>query len=368
MTSVTRIVLTGGPCGGKTTALARVSERLTTLGYRVFLVPEIPTILLSGGLSFAGVTPSQLVEIEGHLLRLQLAAEDAFCGLAHASGVRSVVICDRGAIDVSAYLPRDSWQAVLDENGWSVTELRDRRYEGVFHLVTAANGAEGFYTLANNKARTESPELARELDDKVRDAWVGHPHLRVVDNSTDFDHKVRRVVEEVCRLLGEPEPVETERKFLVESAPLERMPVRCEVVEIEQTYLTSQEGEQARVRRRGMHGSFAYTHTIKRPLRAGQRIEVERSITAREYVGLLAQADPTRTTVRKRRHCFLWESNTFELDEFITPWAGKLLLEVEVADLEQRVPMPPFLKIVREVTEEPAFTNAEIALIKEPQG
>jgi hypothetical protein len=34
----------------------------------------------------------------------------------------------------------------------------DRRYDGVFHLVTAAIGAEKFYTLANNTARSETPE------------------------------------------------------------------------------------------------------------------------------------------------------------------------------------------------------------------
>ena len=36
--------------------------------------------------------------------------------------------------------------------------MREGRYDAVFHLVTAAQGAERFYTLENNQARSETPE------------------------------------------------------------------------------------------------------------------------------------------------------------------------------------------------------------------
>ena len=38
----------------------------------------------------------------------------------------------------------------------------------VVHLVTAASGAERAYTNANNQARAESAQLARELDEKIK--------------------------------------------------------------------------------------------------------------------------------------------------------------------------------------------------------
>jgi hypothetical protein len=40
-------------------------------------------------------------------------------------------------------------------------QLRDRRYEAVIHMMTAAEGAEEFYTGENNEARYESLEEAR---------------------------------------------------------------------------------------------------------------------------------------------------------------------------------------------------------------
>ncbi len=63
-------------------------------------------------------------------------------------------------MDGSAYTDENVWQAILDETGWSTMQLRDRRYEAVLHLVTAAQGAEEFFTNSNNEARYESIEEA----------------------------------------------------------------------------------------------------------------------------------------------------------------------------------------------------------------
>ena len=46
---VTTVVLTGGPCGGKSSALEVLSDELSGRGVDVYSVPEVPTILLSGG-------------------------------------------------------------------------------------------------------------------------------------------------------------------------------------------------------------------------------------------------------------------------------------------------------------------------------
>lgn len=70
--------------------------------------------------------------------------------------------------------------------------MRDNRYDAILHLVTAADGAESFYTLTNNVVRKESNAEAREMDKKTLDCWTGHEHLYIVDNSTGFDEKVLR--------------------------------------------------------------------------------------------------------------------------------------------------------------------------------
>lgn len=44
--------------------------------------------------------------------------------------------------------------------------------------------------------------MARDLDLRSAEAWVGHPYFDVIDNSTDFETKMNRMIECVCQKLG----------------------------------------------------------------------------------------------------------------------------------------------------------------------
>jgi hypothetical protein len=51
-------------------------------------------------------------------------------------------------------MAKEAFSDLLEEVGMDLLTARDMRYNAVFHLVTAATGAESFYTLENNpKAR-----------------------------------------------------------------------------------------------------------------------------------------------------------------------------------------------------------------------
>lgn len=356
---ITRIILTGGPCAGKSTALAHISERFRNIGYNVFCVPEAATLLITGGMGLVGSKIEDTISIQSQLINLQLTLEDSFYAAAKQSSKPSIIICDRGTMDSSAFLEPHVWQAILDENGWTTVGLRDKRYDAVIHMVTAAKGAQDFYTLANNAARTETPEQASKIDDRLIAAWTGHSHLRIIDNTTNFESKIRRVVDTVSRIIGVPEPVEIERKYLV--SKVGEIPVPHETVEIEQVYLQTSDGNHARIRKRGQKGSYTYFHTLKRVIGPGQRIEEERQITPREYASFLTNADPARNIIRKTRTCFLWNAQYYELDYFFSPCPGLILLEAELDDAQQAVIIPPWVEVIRDVTEEDQYTNATLA-------
>ena len=58
-------------------------------------------------------------------------------------------------------------------------------------MVTAADGAENFYQTENNEARYEGIKEAVELDKKLINAWVGHPHFSIIQNSDNsFQEKI----------------------------------------------------------------------------------------------------------------------------------------------------------------------------------
>lgn len=188
-----RVVLTGGPCGGKTTSLTQLRARLESEGYAVFVVPEIPSILIGGGANLGALELKDFKQFETNVLSLQLAFENAFIDLARADTKPSVIIYDRGLMDPAAYVSAELWSELLAANGWTEEGLCDDRYDLVLHLTSAAIGAEAHYAWDTDAIRKEPPSLAADLDQKVERAWTRHPAHHVIDNSTDFPTKLNRV-------------------------------------------------------------------------------------------------------------------------------------------------------------------------------
>lgn len=44
-----KICVTGGPCGGKTSGLVYIQEKMKELGFLVYVVPEAATLIANGG-------------------------------------------------------------------------------------------------------------------------------------------------------------------------------------------------------------------------------------------------------------------------------------------------------------------------------
>ena len=197
---VTNIVITGGPCGGKTTGLNEIKKTFSSLGYCVLIVPETATELISGGVApWTCVSP---FEYQKYQMRLQLIKEGIFREAAEKMPHEKILILyDRGMMDNKAYLPAEEF-AVLAAH-YSSEEEMTNRYDAVFHLVTAAKGAEEFYTLDNNAARIETVEEAIEVDNRLLSAWDKHKHLSIIGNDSDFDGKISKLLKEIADFLGE---------------------------------------------------------------------------------------------------------------------------------------------------------------------
>lgn len=194
-------VVTGGPCGGKSTGLIHLQAALKEAGFGCVIVPEAATLAIN-----AGFIPDQTIPIldfQRLILKIMLSLEEHWRQVAlQLESDRVVLLCDRGMMDGKAYITADQFAAMCEEMSATEVAWRDNRYDAVFHLHTAALGAEEFYTLDNNIARKETLEQARELDQRTLRAWADHSHVRVIDNSTDFAGKMLRLRQEVFRALG----------------------------------------------------------------------------------------------------------------------------------------------------------------------
>lgn len=211
-TAVVRIALTGGPCAGKSSCLAHITETATAAGFDVYRSPEVATLLFNAGCQLPLGDPEGMFRFQSSLVRLQLAVERNLTTIAASTGRPSIIIFDRGCLDAKGYMDLPTWARVLGEadstssdtgtvkKGVTESYLLNRcersqkstlplclhvppsdlvqscpSDDGVLHLVTAADGAPEYYKYGkvtddsgNVVIRHETPEQAVALDVQTR--------------------------------------------------------------------------------------------------------------------------------------------------------------------------------------------------------
>lgn len=372
-----KIVLTGGPCGGKTTGQSRLCTFFENLGWKVYRVPETANVLLSGGVKFSELNDDQAHRFQEDLLRCMLQIENTYFQLGESCARDCLIICDRGAMDAAAYIPSAKWDRIMRDNNLNVVDLRDNRYDQIIHMVSAACGAEDFYTTEDHSSRGEDVSLAKSLDVKASASWIGHPYFDVIDNSSDFENKICRMIAAVCQKLGldTGDRLETnskKRKWLVRSLPDNDVFPPFQDFDVVHNYLqTYTTNMQARLRKRGQKGHWNYTHTIRRPRVRGQVIEVKTQLSHRDYLNLLTQKDETHFPIYKKRRCFIYYNQYFQLDIYCKPChprcEGLVLLETYSALEDQHLldRLPKFLDIEAEVTGNAVYSMFNLSLVED---
>jgi hypothetical protein len=99
-------------------------DAFENMGWKVYRVAETATVLLGGGVVFSTLSAKQACDFQGNLLKTMLQLEETYMELAREDakmGRNAIVICDRGAMDPSAYMPRSEWLSLLASLGLTVS-------------------------------------------------------------------------------------------------------------------------------------------------------------------------------------------------------------------------------------------------------
>lgn len=155
---------------------------------------------------------------------------------------------------------------------------------------------------------------------------------------------------------------EIERKFLIaypDPTALQNMQ-GCRVRRITQTYLLSPAGVTDRVREIREGEEVRYIRTTKRRVSSMRALEEEKELTLAEYGELLALADPARVPILKTRYAFPYDKHIVEVDLF-DALQDRALAEVELESESEEALLPPELKLLREVTDDPRYKNVNLA-------
>ena len=173
-----RIVLTGGPGGGKTTA-ADLFRR--EIGERVVIVPEAGTMVFAGGFPRAKERQA-VVAAQRAIFHVQRNLEDVQSALFP----ERILLCDRGTVDGAAYWPGDPHDFFDEFETTLASELS--RYDAVIFFESAAVG--GMSIEGGNPVRNESMEEAVALDARLKKLWCQHPRFFLVPHNPSFFKKI----------------------------------------------------------------------------------------------------------------------------------------------------------------------------------
>ena len=88
--------------------------------------------------------------------------------------------------------------------------------------------------------------------------------------------------------------------------------------------------------------------------------EIEREISTNEFESIATNAKQGTRPVEKVRHTFIYDGQLFEIDVY-GRWKSTAMMEAELESREQTVNIPPFIKIIREVTGNRSYSNASMA-------
>jgi len=357
---VFRLVLTGGPCAGKSTIITTLSEFLRSKGFAVIHVQETATSLKNTGMSWS---PDLSDEFQDCIVSVQSNRENVAVGWAQHIAKKClrkkcVVIYDRGLVDGLAFVTKECLEKSCISAGIS-TDLF-KRYDCVFHLVTAADGAEDFYQ--KTSYRHENVEEAIKQDKLLQEVWSGHANHFIFKNEGIFQQKIENVIDELCDCLGIMTLNRHSRRFLLKNVPTlpkgeqhfteNYLKVYVDSPWQEPGYVCSFLRKSERANSKYKAAEYVFKTLIKQ---GGQSITRKRRITKAEFKMYLALKVEDRHQVKQKRIYITVPNKAFlEITCYEEPCSGLCLLNVfemvgEKFDISS---LPSFIsqEIVKEVT------------------
>ena len=363
------IVLTGGPCAGKTTAINSIRDNLTDRGYYTIVIPESATEIMEMGISCIGDIPVNNLVFQEIILQKQLfnesIAKKAIENM--KNDIKCVIICDRGVLDGKAYINKKGFDKILKKYNLNEIKLMDG-YDSVIHMRSAAIGASQYFSHESNKHRRENVEQAKILDDKLLNSWNGHDRLHIVDNSTNFDDKIKMVVELINKELGIKYFARYQRKFLIDLNNMDLTFLNnfsYRSIKNRQFYLANNDMPdiEVRLRQRILNGISTYSYCEKIKGENGRdEVLKRRNLSKREFDFLLYNSQKQYIdtfNLEKIRYTFEYNNQYLKLDIYEN--SNLAILEIEPSDIKTRLEIPDFIKVEDEVTNDKKYNNFNLA-------
>lgn len=194
-----KIVLTGGPCGGKTASIEFLSKKLIEQDYSVKIVSETANSLLK-----LGYMPSVNIstfDFQDLLFKIQFLNEYI------SEGKSSVLLCDRGLFDGKVYIDESDFKKILYLNKVKEKEIYST-YDGALYFRSIS------YEYPNEFSRKriyENPEVGRIRDERCKEIWIDKIVPCIYDNLDGFENKQKTIYSALKKQLDYLKQIESHK-------------------------------------------------------------------------------------------------------------------------------------------------------------
>ena len=187
---IKKIVLTGGPGAGKTTAADLLRREI---GSQLAIVPEAATMIFAGGFPRSNnphirkATQETIYHIQKNLEFIQ---SETF--------PHRTLLCDRGTLDSAVYWPDGKDEFFLSMGTTEEKELQ--RYDAVIFFESAAVGHKEVIE-GGNPHRIETISEAIAIDSSLKALWSQHHNYYHIPNNQSFMKKINVAIDCILKII-----------------------------------------------------------------------------------------------------------------------------------------------------------------------
>lgn len=176
-----KIVLTGGPCGGKSESIHFLSRKLIEQKYSVKIINETANALLKIG--YVPNTNISIFDFQNLLFKIQFLNEYIL------EGTSEILLCDRGLFDGKVYINDTDFQKILDLNKMNEHDVFSTYACALYFKSISYEYPDEFI----KKRIYETPEVGMYRDERCKTIWAEKIIFCDYNNLDGFNNKQKMI-------------------------------------------------------------------------------------------------------------------------------------------------------------------------------
>lgn len=186
-----KILITGGACSGKTEIIRRLFAKYTELGFNVFIINEVPTMLINNGLTSAKVGKKRFINV---VIKMYLDMQKNYEWAITSSTDECLLIVDGSPIDMLKFIEKDELEKILKDYDTSIEKYLNC-FDKIVFLDSIAVEHPEMFTTDNNKARINDVQQAIIRNNILKSFYLDKAdvlgYFKTVDEKVD---KVMKII------------------------------------------------------------------------------------------------------------------------------------------------------------------------------